>query len=147
MATCRRPDQAEDLAKIPNVEVLQLDVTNEAQIAQAANFVKDKFGSLDLLINNAGLLHPSGRGETRLSDVKFDDLQALYAINAAGPLIMARHFAPLLQKGTGSYGAANHGHKSMLVNITARAGSIEDNKLGTSFICNYTLRPSRSFPI
>lgn len=43
---------------------------------------------------------------------------------------MARHFAPLLQKGSGAFGAPNPGHKSMLINVTARAGSIEDNKLG-----------------
>lgn len=42
--------------------------------------------------------------------------------------MVARYFAPLLQKGEGSIGAG--GHKGMLVNITARAGSIEDNKLG-----------------
>ena len=48
-------------------------------------------------------------GETRLTDVKFEDLQALYAINAAGPLVMARHFVPLLQKGSGAFGAPNPG--------------------------------------
>ena len=86
-----------------------MDVTNENHISQAANHVKQKYRNLDLLINNAGLLHPSGRGETRLSDVKFDDLQSLYAINACGPLLMARHFAPLLQKGSGTFGASNPG--------------------------------------
>ena len=41
--------------------------------------------------------------------MKFEDLQALYAINAAGPLVMARHFVPLLQKGSGAFGAPNPG--------------------------------------
>ena len=109
---------------------LQVDVTKPSEIEKAAEYTKATYGSLDLLIKNAGLLHPSGRGETRLSDVKLEDLQTLYAVNAAGPLLMARHFAPLMQKGSGTFGAPNHGHKSMLVNITARAGSIEDNKLG-----------------
>ena len=45
---------------IPNVDVLQVDVTNEAHIAKAAEHVKQKYGKLELLINNAGLLHPSG---------------------------------------------------------------------------------------
>ena len=99
VATCRHPEQADALQDISaNVEVLQVDVTKENHIAKAANHVKEKYGSLDLLINNAGLLHPSGRGETRLSDVNMEDLQTLYAVNAAGPLIMARHFAPLLKK-------------------------------------------------
>lgn len=128
VATCRNPDQAEELQRIPNVEVLQVDVTNENHISKAAEHVKQKYGKLDLLINNAGLLHPSGRGETRLSDVTFEDMQTLFNINAAGPLMMAKYFAPLLIKGEGTIGAG--GHKSILANITARAGSLEDNKLG-----------------
>ena len=115
--------------RIPNVDILQLDVTNENHIARAAEHVKQKYGKLELLINNAGLLHPSGRGETRLSDVKFEDMQTLFNINAAGPLIMAKYFAPLLQKGNGSIGIPGS-QKSILANITARAGSLEDNKLG-----------------
>jgi len=128
IATCRNPGQAEELQRIPNVEILQVDVTNENHIIHAAEHVKQKYGKLELLINNAGLLHPSRKGETRLSDVNFEDMQTLFNINAAGPLMVARYFAPLLQKGEGSIGAG--GHKGMLVNITARAGSIEDNKLG-----------------
>ena len=85
--------------RIPNVEILQVDVTNENHIMHAAEHVKQKYGKLELLINNAGLLHPSGKGETRLSDVNFEDMQTLFNINAAGPLMVARYFAPLLQKG------------------------------------------------
>ena len=70
----------------------------------------------------------SGKGETRLSDVKFEDMETLFRINAAGPLMMAKYFAPLMIKGEGSVGAG--GHKAILANITARAGSLEDNKLG-----------------
>ena len=101
VATCRNPGQAHDLQTIPNVEVLQLDVTNHDDILKASEHVKQKYGTLELLINNAGLLHPSGKGETRLSDVKFEDLNASYAVNASGPLMMARYFAPLMQKGSG----------------------------------------------
>ena len=76
-------------------------MTNHEDILKASEHVKQKYGTLELLINNAGLLHPSGKGETRLSDVKFEDLNALYAVNASGPLMMARYFAPLMQKGSG----------------------------------------------
>ena len=37
----------------------------------AAAFVEKEYGGLDLLINSAGMLHPSGRGETSLKDVTF----------------------------------------------------------------------------
>lgn len=39
----------------PNVIVKELDVTNEESIVDLAHFVKDSYGRLDVLINNAGL--------------------------------------------------------------------------------------------
>ena len=81
--------------------MLQVDITKTEDIIKASEHVKQKYGQLELLINNAGLLHPSGKGETRLSDVKAEDLHALYAVNASGPLLIARHFAPIMQKGSG----------------------------------------------
>ena len=38
----------------------------------AADWVRQRHGKLDFAINVAGILHPSGRGETRLQDVKLE---------------------------------------------------------------------------
>ena len=38
----------------------------------AATYVEKELGSLDLLINCAGILHPSGRGETSLKDMSVE---------------------------------------------------------------------------
>ena len=51
------------------MQILQLDGTQESHISKAAEVVGSKFGQLDLLINSAGMLHPSGRGETSLRAV------------------------------------------------------------------------------
>lgn len=42
---------------------------------------------------------------------------------------MAKHFAPLLTKGSGVYGSKSHHkqHSGIIVNISARVGSISDN--------------------
>ena len=60
---------------------MQLDVSNEEQIASAAQQVKQRLHGnensskgLDLLINCAGMLHPSGRGETSLRAVSHEVL-------------------------------------------------------------------------
>ena len=44
---------------------------NGSLFQAAAAFVEKEYGGLDLLINSAGMLHPSGRGETSLKDVTF----------------------------------------------------------------------------
>ncbi len=52
-------------------EVHKLDVTNEDSVNEISQYVTNTYGQLDLLINSAGMLHPSGRGETSLRDVSF----------------------------------------------------------------------------
>lgn len=47
--------------------------------------------------------------------------------NAFGPLLMGKYFSPLLQKGRGLVGRSDEGHKGVIVNISARVGSIQDN--------------------
>lgn len=51
--------------------------------------------------------------------------------NTVGPLVMAKYFAPLLQKGGGGFGQQpaekSKQHSGIIVNITAKVGSIGDN--------------------
>ncbi len=74
-ATCRNPDSANDLQLLRDsypdqLDIVPLDVTSEDQIKTASELVKEKSGSsIDLLINCAAMLHPSGKGETSLRDV------------------------------------------------------------------------------
>lgn len=74
IATCRSPGKASELLKlqsdVPNrLHIHQLDVTKTADIENVCNKTTENYGRLDLLINSAGLLHPSGKGETSLRDV------------------------------------------------------------------------------
>jgi len=54
VATMRTPAAAPDLAALDNVLVTPLDVTDEASIQSAIVAAIDRFGSIDVLINNAG---------------------------------------------------------------------------------------------
>jgi NAD(P)-dependent dehydrogenase (short-subunit alcohol dehydrogenase family) len=51
------------------------------------------------------------------------------ATNTVGPLIMAKYFSPLLLKGNGEFGVPGNktNHTAILVNISAKVGSITDN--------------------
>lgn len=107
----------EELAKKSpgRVVVVELDVTNETSIKQAAAEVEAKLGGkgLDVLINNAGvcqyasdgvksmraLLHPNVPRD-RSANVLRDNLVESLTINVLGVHWVTRAFLPLLQKGT-----------------------------------------------
>uniref|UniRef100_H3CPR8 Zgc:65997 n=1 Tax=Tetraodon nigroviridis TaxID=99883 RepID=H3CPR8_TETNG len=139
IATCRNPDRAFDLRGLAEqhpgrMTVLKLDVNREEDIGAAADRVKESFGRLDLIINSSAMLHPSGKGETSLRDVSAQGIISTLTTNTVGPLIMAKYFAPLLQKGGGGFGRQPaeraKQHTGIIVNITAKVGSIGDNGLG-----------------
>ncbi|MBX4961355.1 NAD(P)-dependent dehydrogenase (short-subunit alcohol dehydrogenase family) [Rhizobium binae] len=53
-ATMRNLSQGADLAGLPNVEVLPLDVTDASSVRAAVAETLDQFGRIDALVNNAG---------------------------------------------------------------------------------------------
>ena len=124
-AACRSPETADELRRLtarqPRVRPLTLDVTDEVSVKAAASTVTETSPRLALLINCAGLLHAPGiKPERRLADVDPAALALSFATNASGPLLVAKHFHPLL----------THGGRAILANVSARVGSISDNRLG-----------------
>jgi NAD(P)-dependent dehydrogenase (short-subunit alcohol dehydrogenase family) len=53
-ATQRNPEQEKDFANLPNVKLYALDVTNPQSITQTFEEVRKEFGSIDVVVNNAG---------------------------------------------------------------------------------------------
>ncbi|MGH9947015.1 MAG: SDR family oxidoreductase [Pyrinomonadaceae bacterium] len=53
-ATMRRPEEAADLQKIVDVECIRLDVTDIDSIKSAIAETLEKFGRIDVVVNNAG---------------------------------------------------------------------------------------------
>ena len=126
-AACRAPQASPSLvdlaAQDPRLGLLKLDVTSEPSIRAAAASVAAEVPRLHLVVNCAGLLHDRAAGiapEKRLADVESDALMASFAVNAAGPLLVARYFEPLLA----------HAERAVFASISARVGSIGDNRLG-----------------
>ncbi len=75
------------------VEAIQLDITNEAQVAAAAAHCKD----VSLLVNNAGTNHASGC----ISAPSLQAARAEMETNYFGTLAMCRAFAPALKANGG----------------------------------------------
>lgn len=97
-----------------------IDITDEASIAAAAAIVAQG-PAPSLVIVATGLLHADDNGpEKSLKDFDPAWLARNFAVNAIGPAIVAKHFLPLMPR-TG---------KSVFAALSARVGSISDNKLG-----------------
>ena len=91
-ATARNPSKTADLAELSDIEILELDVTVPKTIAQCKEIVgKRTGGSLDVLVNNAGVEFNSPLLDTNVAEAK-----RLYDVNVWGPLAMVQAFAPLL---------------------------------------------------
>ena len=86
------------LAALPNVHVLELDVTSDESITAAFHQVNAKTsGSLDYLINNAGAIYTAP-----LVDVNFNTALNLFDVIFWGVLSMTKGFTPFLIKAKGT---------------------------------------------
>ena len=101
---------------------LDMDVCEEASIAAAAQAVSKRAARIDLLVHCSGLLHDGTalQPERRLADVIPANMARSFRVNAIGPLLVAKHFQGLFP----SRG------RCILANLSARVGSIGDNRLG-----------------
>ncbi|KPF76643.1 short-chain dehydrogenase [alpha proteobacterium AAP81b] len=96
----------------------ELDLTDAASIAAAAAALP---APPDLVIVATGILHGDGlKPEKSLRDLDAAALARSFAINAIGPALVAQAFLPLLPIG----------RKTVFAALSARVGSISDNRLG-----------------
>lgn len=74
-----------------NVHGMKLNVASDEEWAAFAQEVKEKFGRIDILINNAGI-----SSEKPYADINLEDWQKMMAINSFGPFAGMKHVAPIM---------------------------------------------------
>ena len=77
---------------------VKLDVRREEDRIAAASLVEDKFGRLDILINNAGITAPGGLFGIRVIETNEEKPQTLLNTNFFSVIAVTRAFLPLLKK-------------------------------------------------
>jgi NAD(P)-dependent dehydrogenase (short-subunit alcohol dehydrogenase family) len=83
------------------------DIADEATVERFAQQVFDRFGRVDVLVNNAGISHISPAEQTALSDYR-----RVIDVNLVAPFLLAKTFAiKMLEAGSGS-----------IVNVASVAG-------------------------
>ncbi|WP_257166203.1 SDR family NAD(P)-dependent oxidoreductase [Bradyrhizobium sp. SRS-191] len=96
------------------------DLTDEDSLARAAEQIAEA-GEVRLVIIATGMLHEGeALPEKSWRELDAERLARAFAINATGPVLLMKHLLPRLPR-TG---------KAMLAALSARVGSIGDNRLG-----------------
>jgi NAD(P)-dependent dehydrogenase (short-subunit alcohol dehydrogenase family) len=104
---------------------LQLDVTDRVSIATAAEGIRNEFGRLDLLVNNAAISN-TRKGSLSLQDYKkitlasnasLDEVRAVWETNVFGVLEVYQAMLPLLRQSS----------DARIVNVSSGVGSLTTN--------------------
>lgn len=109
IATARRPETLEDIGKNAEDQILRLplDVTNDMQIHDAVAAGLERFGGIDVLVNNAGYGYFATQEEGELAEVR-----KMYETNVFGLIAMSQGVIPHMRsKGSG-----------VIVNLSSMAG-------------------------
>ncbi|OQR62895.1 3-oxoacyl-ACP reductase [Streptomyces maremycinicus] len=73
----------------------RLDVTREDDWAELAALLRESYGEVHGLVNNAGITW-----RARVGDVRPEDFARVHAVNVTGPLLGIQHLAPLMPPGS-----------------------------------------------
>lgn len=98
---------------------VKIDVTDESDCTDLYNWIEARFGRLDYLINNAGILIDQG---VALNDLDVTDLSLTFNVNVGGVHLVTKSLYPLLVKGDGK----------QIFNISSNMGGIGRGQGGST---------------
>jgi NAD(P)-dependent dehydrogenase (short-subunit alcohol dehydrogenase family) len=102
----KNADAAKELSAIPNVDVVELEITSDESIRGAVDFALNKYGKIDVLINNAAVT-----GYGLLEAYSIDQVKNMFEVNFFSVLRTYQAVLPSMRQ-----------HKSgLIINITTGA--------------------------
>lgn len=104
---------------------IQLDVTDQASIADAADRIRKEFGRIDVLVNNAGISQAGRPGRTfeeatnegRASIASLGEVKAIWETNVFGVIAVTQAMLPLIKESSAG----------RIVNVSSALGSLNLN--------------------
>lgn len=120
IVTARDYNAVKPLAEKLNAIAMSVDITSDESVRELAAAVDNRFGKLNVLINNAGGYYDQG-GNVLTTEIDF--VKQVLDTNLLGAWRMAKAFVPMLEK-SGS---------GRIVNVSSGAGSYADTVFGLSY--------------
>lgn len=103
------------------LSLVHIDVCAEQTLEQVAEKIRAEVGKLHLILYCAGILHCEEFGpEKHVRDLTTAPLMRSFQVNSVGAVLCARYFRDLLK----------HEDRSIMAALSARVGSINDNRAG-----------------
>ena len=120
-ATCR-PGKAPSVSGRRAVtQWMPLDVADESSFVAAAKTFRAASLNFNLVINCTGMLHGDGlEPERSWRHLNIETMTRVFSINTFAVALAVKHFLPLVSRI----------ERSVFASLSARVGSIEDNRLG-----------------
>lgn len=109
------------------VKLYVVDVTSEEQVKKAVDDVANQFGSIDMLINSAGI---TGKTNIKSHEVEYANMKSVFDVNFTGSFFTSKHVLPWMLKN--NYGrilhissiAGKEGNAGMLAYSASKAAVI-----------------------
>ncbi|MGB3802167.1 MAG: SDR family oxidoreductase [Lewinella sp.] len=101
-----------------DVRYHQLDVADGQSIHEFTQYIKEQYGTMDVLVNNAGI-HYDTYQDTLTAD--FGIVKEAFEVNTLGPWRLSKALYPLIRKGGGG----------RIVNVSSSSGSFVESWPGT----------------
>jgi NAD(P)-dependent dehydrogenase (short-subunit alcohol dehydrogenase family) len=93
VATARKPEEIQDLASLGDALILPLDVTDATQVGNAVKAAQNRYGHIDVLVNNAGIGYFGAVEESDETQVR-----RMFEVNFYGTSRMIHAVLPQMRK-------------------------------------------------
>jgi len=96
-----------------DVEGYVVDISLESSVQQAIQQVEARFGKIDIMVNSAGIVGPTG---TKITDYPVEEYDKIYGINLRGAFLMTKYAIKAMEKN-------NYGRILLLASIAGKEGN------------------------
>ncbi|MCX6221533.1 MAG: SDR family NAD(P)-dependent oxidoreductase [Bacteroidia bacterium] len=94
--------------------IYSVDITSEEQVRKAVNETGSRFGSIDILINSAGI---TGNTNIKSHEVEYSNLKAVFDVNFIGSFYTSKYVLPWMLKN-------NYGRILHIASIAGKEGNV-----------------------
>ncbi len=97
-----------------NLSIIKLNLSDPESIKEASQAIKDSGKDIDVLVNNAGVLHEKGNPVK----INMESLRSTLEVNVFGTINFTENIIPLMKPG------------SQIINLSSRMSSFETKQVG-----------------
>ena len=77
-----------------NTLIVKCDISNEEEVIDMVNLIKEEYGKVDVLVNNAGIAI-----DTAFEDKTVDNFRRILDVNLIGTFIVSKYVSKIMDKG------------------------------------------------